>query len=105
MFPEGVAQSSGHGFINDYTVKHVQRFTTRYVWHFIESASSFEIGQSVDVRVDWKRRCDYIQQHSSNYLLSAVEKQELGLETVGWSLIRKNQHYYVHLQISKNLKD
>ncbi|KAI9020590.1 Threonyl/alanyl tRNA synthetase, partial [Hyaloraphidium curvatum] len=43
-------------------------------------------GTRVEASVDWPRRTDHMQQHSSQHLLSAIAWRQFGWETVGWTL-------------------
>ncbi|KAJ2548806.1 hypothetical protein EV175_004685, partial [Coemansia sp. RSA 1933] len=61
-----------------------------------------DVGTSVRVNVDFKRRLDHMQQHSGQHLLSAVLYKDHRLETVSWSLGATVSH--VELKTSKDFK-
>lgn len=56
-------QPDDHGFLGDVPVLRVTRQGPDAL-HFV--ASPLEVGQEVQVRVDWERRFDHMQQHSGN---------------------------------------
>ncbi|GIL55279.1 hypothetical protein Vafri_10848, partial [Volvox africanus] len=45
-----------------------------------------EPGTSVEVRVDWQRRYDHMQQHTGQHVFSAVADLLLGADTASWEL-------------------
>ena len=45
-----------------------------------------EVGAEVDVTVDWERRFDHMQQHSSQHLISAIALAMHGIKTLSWEL-------------------
>uniref|UniRef100_A0AAX7TEZ7 Threonyl/alanyl tRNA synthetase SAD domain-containing protein n=1 Tax=Astatotilapia calliptera TaxID=8154 RepID=A0AAX7TEZ7_ASTCA len=61
LFPEGGGQPDDHGFLGDVPVLRVTRQGPDAL-HFV--ASPLEVGQEVQVKVDWERRFDHMQQHS-----------------------------------------
>uniref|UniRef100_A0A3P9BRT0 Alanyl-tRNA synthetase domain containing 1 n=1 Tax=Maylandia zebra TaxID=106582 RepID=A0A3P9BRT0_9CICH len=63
LFPEGGGQPDDHGFLGDVPVLRVTRQGPDAL-HFV--ASPLEVGQEVQVKVDWERRFDHMQQHSGN---------------------------------------
>lgn len=54
-------QPDDHGLIGDVSVVRVTRQGPEAV-HFV--SSTLEEGQQVQVKVDWERRFDHMQQHS-----------------------------------------
>ncbi|KAI9207092.1 Threonyl/alanyl tRNA synthetase [Polychytrium aggregatum] len=61
---------------------------------------SLEVGQTVVVVLDWKRRWDHMQQHSGQHLLSAIAETEFNWDTVGWMLGKERN--YVDLSPTAN---
>eukprot|EP01050_Picozoa_sp_SAG11_P029744 SAG11_NODE_8496_length_1009_cov_0.867033_3_plen_128_part_00 len=45
-----------------------------------------EVGLTVEVVVDWARRFDHMQQHSSQHLLSAIALTAYDIKTCSWEL-------------------
>lgn len=86
LFPEGGGQPCDYGFINDKPVIDVKRRGAEAL-HFIESEEApFQVGVTVDCKVDWDRRHDHMQQHSGQHLLSAVFERKYNINTLSWSL-------------------
>eukprot|EP00735_Rhodelphis_limneticus_P005453 TRINITY_DN1729_c0_g1::TRINITY_DN1729_c0_g1_i1::g.25162::m.25162 TRINITY_DN1729_c0_g1::TRINITY_DN1729_c0_g1_i1::g.25162 ORF type:complete len:449 (+),score=99.06,sp/Q6DEJ5/AASD1_DANRE/40.09/1e-83,tRNA-synt_2c/PF01411.14/1.2e-06,tRNA_SAD/PF07973.9/1.6e-05,PhaP_Bmeg/PF09602.5/0.61,PhaP_Bmeg/PF09602.5/1.7e+02,Peptidase_S49/PF01343.13/15,Peptidase_S49/PF01343.13/25 TRINITY_DN1729_c0_g1_i1:56-1348(+) len=84
LFAEGGGQPSDHGKINDVSVLELTRASDGTVIHLLPQA--LEIGASVHVTLDWKRRYDHMQQHSAQHLISAIADDKFGLKTQSWSL-------------------
>uniref|UniRef100_A0A8D3BSM9 Threonyl/alanyl tRNA synthetase SAD domain-containing protein n=1 Tax=Scophthalmus maximus TaxID=52904 RepID=A0A8D3BSM9_SCOMX len=61
LFPEGGGQPDDQGLIADVPALRVTRQGPEAV-HFV--SSPLEVGQEVQVKVDWERRFDHMQQHS-----------------------------------------
>ncbi|XP_068440048.1 alanyl-tRNA editing protein Aarsd1-like isoform X1 [Clinocottus analis] len=86
LFPEGGGQPDDHGLIGDVPVLRVTRQGPDAV-HFV--ASPLEVGQEVQVKVDWERRFDHMQQHSGQHLISALAENLFGYKTTSWELGRQ----------------
>ncbi|KAJ1961732.1 hypothetical protein GGI12_003082 [Dipsacomyces acuminosporus] len=97
IFPEGGGQPSDVGTIDGIEVVRAKREGLRAVHYAVVPV---EAGKRVRVAVDFARRLDHMQQHSGQHLLSAILEQELGLETVSWSLGAAVSH--VELKTSKD---
>jgi misacylated tRNA(Ala) deacylase len=87
LFPEGGGQPSDQGYIvdsvgNKHFVEFIKRDKLRAV-HLIEEP--LEVGTSVTLKLDWKRRLDHMQQHTGQHLLSAV-LDKYDLNTLSWSM-------------------
>uniref|UniRef100_A0A3B1JBU9 Alanyl-tRNA synthetase domain containing 1 n=1 Tax=Astyanax mexicanus TaxID=7994 RepID=A0A3B1JBU9_ASTMX len=65
LFPEGGGQPDDHGTIENVPVLRVTRQGPEAV-HFI--SSPVEEGQEVQLKLDWERRFDHMQQHSGERL-------------------------------------
>ncbi|XP_041499821.1 alanyl-tRNA editing protein Aarsd1 [Microtus oregoni] len=85
LFPEGGGQPDDRGTINDISVLRVTRRGAQ-ADHFTQTALS--PGSQVQVRVDWERRFDHMQQHSGQHLITAVADHLFGLKTTSWELGR-----------------
>ncbi|CCH42338.1 Alanyl-tRNA synthetase [Wickerhamomyces ciferrii] len=87
LFPEGGGQPSDKGTIvtsndKEYGVSYIRRDQLRAV-HLVDEP--IEVGTKVNLKLDWKRRLDHMQQHTGQHLLSAVlDKYEL--PTLSWSM-------------------
>ncbi|XP_056286636.1 alanyl-tRNA editing protein Aarsd1-like isoform X1 [Pseudoliparis swirei] len=86
LFPEGGGQPDDHGLIGDVPVLRVTRQGPDAV-HFV--SSPLEVGQEVQVKVDWERRFDHMQQHSGQHLISVLAENLFGYETTSWELGRQ----------------
>ncbi|KAL6043076.1 Alanyl-tRNA editing protein Aarsd1 [Balamuthia mandrillaris] len=87
LFPEGGGQPSDFGSINGIQVSDVWRDAQGRVLHLLPS--NFTVGDKVTVEVNWERRYDHMQQHTSQHLISALAKQHLDANTVSWQLGRE----------------
>ncbi|CAB1311979.1 unnamed protein product [Coregonus sp. 'balchen'] len=86
LFPEGGGQPDDHGLIGDVPVLRVTRQGAEAV-HFVSSA--LEVGQEVQLKVDWERRFDHMQQHSGQHLITAIADSMFGYKTTSWELGRQ----------------
>uniref|UniRef100_A0A673FWQ9 Alanyl-tRNA editing protein Aarsd1-like n=1 Tax=Sinocyclocheilus rhinocerous TaxID=307959 RepID=A0A673FWQ9_9TELE len=86
LFPEGGGQPDDHGTVGGVNVLRVLRQGPEAV-HFISSA--LEEGQEVHIKLDWERRFDHMQQHSSQHLITALADTMFGYKTTSWDLGRQ----------------
>ncbi|CAL8300735.1 unnamed protein product [Lota lota] len=86
LFPEGGGQPDDHGLIGDLPVLKVTRQGAEAV-HFV--GSSLEVGQEVQLKLDWDRRFDHMQQHSGQHLVTALAETMFGFKTTSWELGRQ----------------
>ncbi|XP_008313363.1 alanyl-tRNA editing protein Aarsd1 isoform X1 [Cynoglossus semilaevis] len=89
LFPEGGGQPDDHGSIGDVSVLRVTRQGAEAV-HF--TSSPVEVGQEVQVKVDWERRFDHMQQHSGQHLITALAESMFGYKTTSWELGRQRSN-------------
>ena len=82
LYPEGGGQPPDRGTINGVAVLDVQK-KDGAVRHTL--ASPVAPGPA-DVRLDWARRFDHMQQHTGQHLLSAVAQDRFGWETTAFHL-------------------
>ncbi|XP_070708517.1 alanyl-tRNA editing protein Aarsd1-like [Pempheris klunzingeri] len=86
LFPEGGGQPDDHGLIGDVQVLRVTRQGPEAI-HFV--GSPLEEGHEVQVKVDWERRFDHMQQHSGQHLITALADTLFGYKTTSWELGRQ----------------
>jgi alanyl-tRNA synthetase len=82
LYPEGGGQPADRGTVNGVAVLDVQK-KDGVVRHTL--ASPVATGPA-DVRLDWARRFDHMQQHTGQHLLSAVAQDRFGWETTAFHL-------------------
>lgn len=89
FFPEGGGQPNDVGFIKlvgddseQIGVKDVQRDGLNAV-HYIDK--DLKPGAEVEMKIDWRRRWDLMQQHTGQHLLSAILDKR-NLNTISWSM-------------------
>ncbi|XP_072105760.1 alanyl-tRNA editing protein Aarsd1 [Mobula birostris] len=83
LFPEGGGQPDDRGFINDIPVLRVTRKGAEAI-HFVQSP--LEPLSKVQLKVNWERRFDHMQQHSGQHLISAIADSMFGFKTTSWEL-------------------
>ncbi|MFP4178737.1 MAG: alanyl-tRNA editing protein, partial [Spirochaetaceae bacterium] len=86
FYPEGGGQPADLGTIGGVEVKDVKKAEGR-ILHYLsfpieELEERFKEGEEVSCRIDWKRRYDFMQQHTGQHLLSAVMYRDFGYHTV-----------------------
>ncbi|XP_072229896.1 alanyl-tRNA editing protein Aarsd1 [Leuresthes tenuis] len=98
LFPEGGGQPDDHGLIGGVPVLRVTRHGSDAL-HFV--ASPLEVGQEVNVKVDWERRFDHMQQHSGQHLITALADSMFGYKTTSWDLGRQRSTIELDTQCVK----
>ncbi|CAL4154820.1 unnamed protein product [Meganyctiphanes norvegica] len=83
LFPEGGGQPDDHGSVNDAMVLRVIRRGGEAV-HYLDK--NIEVGSQVKQVVDWTRRHDHMQHHSSQHLITAVADNKYNYATTSWYL-------------------
>lgn len=83
LFPEGGGQPCDLGFIGDVEVVDVQRNGLSCL-HITKTP--VEVGKEVQIKLDFERRWDLMQQHSGQHLISAVFEHLFEMDTVSWLL-------------------
>ncbi|MGH0128075.1 UNVERIFIED_CONTAM: hypothetical protein FKN15_004515 [Acipenser sinensis] len=81
LFPEGGGQPDDQGVLNDIPVLRVTRQGADAV-HFV--TSPLEEGVEVQMKVDWERRFNHMQQHSGQHLITAIADSMFGFKTTSW---------------------
>jgi misacylated tRNA(Ala) deacylase len=76
LFPEGGGQLADRGTMAGYPVVDVQRCGV-IAQHYVRlpSLDLLEVGQEVELEVNWTRRWDATLQHSGQHLISAIAAQ------------------------------
>ncbi|BES63640.1 alanyl-tRNA editing protein [Gottschalkiaceae bacterium SANA] len=72
--PEGGGQDADHGWINGIAVLDV-REKGESIHHLVEK--ELLVGTEVDLKIDWDRRLDHMQQHCGEHILSGVIYEKL----------------------------
>eukprot|EP00041_Stephanoeca_diplocostata_P011841 m.196485 g.196485 ORF g.196485 m.196485 type:complete len:445 (+) comp18693_c0_seq2:189-1523(+) len=83
LFPEGGGQPADFGTIGGIEVFDVQNKNGVPVH---STSAPLNVGDEVDVNVDWGRRWDHMQQHSGQHLVTAKAIELFGYETESWNL-------------------
>lgn len=81
LYPEGGGQPDDHGEIEGMPVRALRR-SPEGLLHVVDGPLEGE----VEVRLDWARRFDHMQQHSGQHLLSAIAQDRFGLPTLAFHL-------------------
>ncbi|XP_013188552.2 alanine--glyoxylate aminotransferase 2, mitochondrial [Amyelois transitella] len=83
LFPAGGGQPHDIGWLDGKEVVQVLRKGDEAL-HF--TTEPLEVGATVNMRINWERRLDHMQQHSGQHLLSAILEKEYNLPTTSWWL-------------------
>ena len=84
FYPSAGGQPNDLGWIDQIPVLDVEEKEDR-ILHYLEE-NRFKVGQSVQGRIDWKRRFDHMQQHTGQHILSQSFLQILSSKTVSFHL-------------------
>ncbi len=83
FYPEGGGQPADQG-----TLGKVRVFDTREkdgdIFHFCDGPLT--VGETVDGRIDWDRRFDFMQQHSGEHIVSGILCGKFGCDNVGFHI-------------------
>ena len=83
FYPEGGGQPGDHGTLNGIAVLDTRRVNGEIV-HVTDAV--LEAGQKVHGILDWERRFDHMQQHTSEHIVSGLIHQKYGYENIGFHL-------------------
>ena len=83
FYPEGGGQSADRGYLNDIEVEHVF-IKQDDIYHVTKDR--LEVGYTVRGQVNFKRRFDYMQQHSGEHIISGLIREHYGYNNVGFHL-------------------
>jgi len=95
LYPEGGGQPADHGWIGGARVVSVRKGEGRIV-HEVEGP---EPTGEVEVRLDWERRYDHMQQHTTQHLLTSLASEGLGWVTTGFGI--GSEVSYIDLNIKR----
>ncbi|WP_456320754.1 alanine--tRNA ligase-related protein, partial [Palaeococcus sp. (in: euryarchaeotes)] len=84
FYPTGGGQPHDEGTINGVKVLDVYKDEEGDVWHVVEDMSKFDIGDEVELKIDWEYRYKLMRIHSSMHLMDHVLNEVLGKGT--WEL-------------------
>ena len=103
FFPTGGGQPADKGTISGHAVLDVFRASDGLVYHQVNTP--LEVGSDVTAKLDWERRFDFMQQHSSQHLISAVTTKLFGLPTLSWGLSETNPDTSIELGLDAGCAD
>jgi misacylated tRNA(Ala) deacylase len=93
LYPEGGGQPCDLGFVDDFRVLKVSKPTDipeslKSIKNIVEVelTGPVDVGTEVRCAVDWKRRYEFMQQHTAQHLFSAVADLLFHVDTVGWAM-------------------
>lgn len=87
FYPTGGGQPHDTGWLGQARVVDViEQEETGAVWHIVEGAMDFHVGDSITGVIDWPRRFDHMQQHSGQHILSQAFVKVGGIETNSFHL-------------------
>ncbi|MDX1806622.1 MAG: DHHA1 domain-containing protein [Paenisporosarcina sp.] len=84
FFPTGGGQPNDVGRIKDIVVFDVEEVDGE-IRHYI-AEPSLEVGESVDMEINWHRRFDFMQQHTGQHILTASFEEVFGIQTTSFHL-------------------
>ena len=85
LFAEAGGQPCDYGTVGGHVCKSVRVGSAGNV-HVHTIDGPLAVGARIVVEVDWARRFEHMQQHTSQHILTAIAAQEYGVRTVGWAL-------------------
>ncbi len=94
LYPAGGGQPADRGWVGEAPVVDVRKEEGRIV-HVVEGP--VEPGP-VEVRLDWERRYDHMQQHTAQHLLTALAGRHLGWKTTGFGIGRETSSLDVDIR-------
>ena len=103
FYPEGGGQPADQGTINGKEVLDV--FTEgEEIWHKLASFSGLTIHMPVECVIDQKVREDHSIQHTAQHVLTAVLKDQLGVETVSFHMGKAYATIDTDLEIDEEMR-
>ena len=85
FFPTGGGQTCDTGGINGVRVCRTEE-SDGIVYHYIEGAPSFAVGDTVTGKIDYEQRFARMQAHSGEHIVSGVAHNLFGTENVGFHM-------------------
>ncbi len=90
--PEAGGQPSDRGMLGGYEVRHV-REENGIIYHELADSEktgqvqiSLAAGQTVEMKIDWERRFDHMQNHLGEHILSGLFKSEYDADNKGFHM-------------------
>ena len=83
FFPEAGGQGCDKGYIDNSAVLDVQ-IKDEIISHVVDKPLT--VGTTVNCKLDWERRFDFMQQHSGEHIISGIANRLYGCENVGFHL-------------------
>ncbi|MCT4613199.1 MAG: alanyl-tRNA editing protein [Clostridia bacterium] len=96
FYPEGGGQPSDKGNIGSAKVEYVYEKEGK-IYHVVDK----EITGVVKCEIDWKRRFDFMQQHSGQHIFSRVFEIKYDADTVGFNLTEEKMTIDINKKLSK----
>lgn len=84
FYPTGGGQPHDSGLIKDVRVIDVEEIGGE-IRHYI-AEPMLEVGEAVDIQIDWTRRFDFMQQHAGQHILTASFVELFGFQTISFHL-------------------
>ncbi|WP_175058871.1 alanyl-tRNA editing protein [Thermococcus sp. 2319x1] len=78
FYPTGGGQPHDTGTINGVRVLDVHKDEDGNIWHVVEDAGAFSVGDEVELKLDWERRYKLMRIHTALHLLDHVFNEVLG---------------------------
>jgi Ser-tRNA(Ala) deacylase AlaX len=85
LYPPGGGQPADRGWVNSIEAEAAAKTDEGFL---IRLASPVE-AQVIDLKLDWERRFDHMQQHSAQHLLTSVAEDKYGWKTTAFHLGEK----------------
>ncbi len=89
FYPTGGGQPHDTGRINGSLIRDVTIEGDR-IYHSVDDAAKFTVGNEVKCLIDWQRRLEMMQQHTGQHILSQAFFQLFGAETRGFRISDKD---------------
>lgn len=86
FYPEGGGQPCDKGSIQGCLVVMVREAGKAIVHVLAAQSADFAAGDVVALQVEEARRCDHMQQHSGQHLLSGILEKDMGIHTISFHL-------------------
>lgn len=100
LFAEGGGQPSDVGTIGRAACSFIKRSPDGKILH--KTDKPFNSGDEVEIKVDWTKRFDHMQQHSGQHLISAIAMKKFGYKTDSWWLSEYPSPSYIELLNNKS---
>lgn len=85
FFPEEGGQTPDKGSINGVPVVYSKKHDA-CILHYLEDTSSFDVGDTVSLELDWDHRYKNMQMHTAEHIFSGLVNSKFGYNNVGFHL-------------------